>query len=50
MAKPLLPDALWARIAHVFLVHSPQPQGGRPWLSERHCLTGSIFVLRSGIP
>jgi transposase len=28
----------------------PQPQGGRPWLSERQCLTCILFVLRSGIP
>jgi transposase len=50
MAKPLLPKALWDRIAHLFPPRSPQPKGGRPWLSDRQCLTGIIFVLRSGIP
>ena len=50
MAKPLLPDALWDRIAHLFPPHPPQPKGGRPWLSDRQCLLGIIFVLRSGIP
>jgi transposase len=50
MAKPLLPDALWDRIAHVFPSHPPQPKGGRPWLSDRQCLMGIIFVLRSGLP
>ena len=50
MAKPLLPDALWDRIAHLFPPHPPQPKGGRPWLSDRQCLLGIIFVLRSGRP
>src|ERR671927_1473316 len=50
MAKPLLPDGLWDRIAHLFPPRPPQPKGGRPWLSDRHCLPGIIFVLRSGIP
>ena len=50
MAKPLLPDGLWGRIAHLCPPHPSQPQGGRPWLSDRQCLMGIIFVLRSGIP
>src|SRR4029450_527692 len=27
-----------------------RPQGGRPRVSDRACLTGIVFVLRSGIP
>ena len=50
MAKPLLPDALWDRIAHLFPPRAPQPKGGRPWLPDRRCLMGILFVLRSGIP
>jgi len=50
MAKPLLSDALWARVERFFPSREPQPEGGRPWVSDRACLTGIIFVLRSGIP
>ena len=41
MAKELLPDALWARIA-------PLPKGGRPRVSDRAALTGILFVLKTG--
>ena len=50
MAKPLLSDALWERIEGFFPPRKPQLKGGRPWISDRSCLTGIIFVLRSGIP
>jgi transposase len=50
MAKPLLPDALWDRIAHLFPPRPEHPKGGRPWLSDRQCLIGIIVVLRSGLP
>jgi transposase len=49
-AKPILPDALWDRIALLFPSHPSQPKGGRPWLSDRQCLMGIIFVLRTGMP
>jgi transposase len=50
MAKPLLPDELWAHIQPLLPPHPPQPKGGRPWLEDRKVLTGIIFVLRTGIP
>ena len=50
MAKELLPDGLWAEIARLLPAHPPQPQGGHPWVDDRQCLRGVIFVLRSGIP
>jgi len=33
MAKELLPDALWARIAPLLQPEPPQPKGGRPRVS-----------------
>jgi transposase len=50
MAKPLLPDALWDEIAPLIPPDPPHPKGGRPFVPARACLTGIIFVLKSGIP
>ena len=47
MAKELLPDALWARIAPPL---PPEPKGGRSRVSDRAALTGILFVLKTGIP
>ena len=50
MAAALLPDALWD-LVEAFLPTPPRrPQGGRPRVSDRACLMGIVFVLRSGIP
>jgi transposase len=29
--------------------HSPHPKGGRPFLDDRACFTGIVFVLKTGI-
>ena len=50
MAKPLLPDDLWAIVAPLLPPEPPKPEGGRPRVPDRACLTGILFVLRSGIP
>ena len=51
MAKPLLPDALWARLQP--LLPPPQPRRdifpGRKPLDRRKVLIGILFVLRTGI-
>jgi transposase len=50
MAKELLPDAFWARIAPLLPPEPPKPKGGRPRVSNRAALTGILFVLKTGIP
>jgi transposase len=51
MAKPLLPDALWERIAP--LLPRPKPRRrdhpGRQPLTYRQALTGILFVLKTGL-
>jgi transposase len=49
MATPLVSDELWALVAPLLPPEPPKPKGGRPRLPDRACLTGIIFVLKSGI-
>jgi transposase len=50
MSTPLLSDALWNLIRPMLPSAPRRPNGGRPRLPDRACLTGILFVLRSGIP
>jgi transposase len=50
MSKPLVSDELWAIVAPLLPPEPPKPKGGRPRVPDRACLTGIIFVLKSGIP
>ena len=50
MTAALLPDPLWDLVEPFLPIPARRPQGGRPRVSDRACLTGIVFVLRSGIP
>lgn len=50
MSKPLVPDELWTIIEPLLPPELPKPRGGRPRVPDRACLTGIIFVLKTGIP
>ncbi len=50
MSKLLVPDDLWMIVEPLLPPEPPKPKGGRPWIPDRACLTGIIFVLKSGIP
>lgn len=47
--KLLVSDELWAIVAPLLPPEPPKPKGGRPRVPDRACLTGIIFVLKSGI-
>lgn len=52
MAKPLLPDALWARIEPLLPPPPPPKRPDRPGrkrVPDRSCLVGILFVLKTGI-
>src|SRR3954465_1002304 len=50
MSKLLVPDALWEIVEPLLPEEPPKPTGGRPPVPDRACLTGIIFVLKTGIP
>jgi transposase len=50
MSKLLVTDELWAVVEPLLPAHAPHPKGGRPWADDRLCLTGILFVLKTGIP
>ena len=49
MSKSLVDDELWAIIRPILPKHPPQPAGGKPPVDDRVCLTGILFVLKTGI-
>src|SRR5690242_6231315 len=49
MAKPLVDDELWSVVEPLLPEHPPRPKVGKPPADDRVCLTGILFVLKSGI-
>jgi transposase len=51
MAEPLVPDELWEVVKPLLPRHKArQGKRGRPPVDDRACLTGMVFVLKSGLP
>jgi transposase len=50
MARDLVPDALWERVAPLLPVPKKKKKPGRPRVDDRAALEAIVFVLRSGIP
>jgi transposase len=46
--KRVLTDDQWNRIAPLLPEHPHSPKGGRPWVDDRECLEGILWLLRSG--
>lgn len=49
MAKLLVDDDLWTLIEPLLPEWAPSPKGGQPRKPDRLCLTGILFVLKTGI-
>jgi transposase len=49
MSKQLVPDELWEIVEPLIPPEPPKPKGGRPRVPDRACLTGIVFVLKTGI-
>jgi transposase len=50
MSKLLVTDDLWSLVEPLLPKHTPGPLGGHPRVDDRVCLTGILFVLKTGIP
>jgi transposase len=50
MARDLVPDALWERVAPLLPVPKKKKKPGRPPVDDRTALEAIVFVLRTGIP
>src|SRR5690242_14337091 len=44
----VLTDEQWERVAPYLPEHPPSPKGGRPRASDRECLEGLLWLLRTG--
>lgn len=48
MAIRAVTDAQWEKIRIHIPKHRAQPKGGRPWVDDRLCLEGILWVMSSG--
>lgn len=46
----LLPSGIWKEIEPLLPQQAASPKGGRPPVSNRACLIGILFILKSGLP
>ena len=49
MAQALVTDELWGKVEPLLPPPPALPKGGRPRVPDRACLTGVLFVLKTGI-
>ena len=49
MARQLVTDELWDIVEPLLPKWTPSPKGGQPRKPDRLCLSGIIFVLKTGI-
>ena len=49
MAKVLVIDELWSVVEPLLPAPGPKKKDGRPRVPDRACLTGIVFVLKTGI-
>ena len=50
MSRLLVTDEFWGIVEPLLPKHVPSPKGGKPRVPDRVCLTGILFVLKTGIP
>lgn len=50
MARLLVTDELWTVVEPILPKWTPSPKGGQPRKGDRLCLSGILFVLKTGIP
>jgi transposase len=50
MARELVPDALWERVAPLLPAPKKKKKPGRPRADDRAAFEAIVFVLRTGIP
>jgi transposase len=48
MTEQLLSDELWNEVISLLPAHKRNPRGGRPFKSDRQCLEGILYVLKTG--